>query len=133
MADSLEFCTHNVRYRQKNGSCKICKNLVRKRTPHGKEVERRWNHKNSWKRKGIDIDQEKYDSLNSAQLRLCRICANPNRNGFALAVDHDKDTGRIRGLLCHRCNFYLVGNVERLVKSFGVVRLREAIEYVVQE
>lgn len=36
------------------------------------------------------------------QLGLCAICHKPE--DIKLAVDHCHDTGKIRGLLCKRCN-----------------------------
>lgn len=34
----------------------------------------------------------------------CAVCRRPCATGRRLAVDHDHGTGRIRGLLCFRCN-----------------------------
>lgn len=48
-----------------------------------------------------------YQALYSAQGHSCRICGSPpsgNDRWGLLAVDHDHDTGRVRGLLCFRCN-----------------------------
>jgi hypothetical protein len=45
-----------------------------------------------------------YDKLLSEQGGRCAICgALPA--GKRLAVDHDHNTGQVRGLLCSRCNF----------------------------
>jgi hypothetical protein len=40
----------------------------------------------------------------------CALCKKP-REVFkkSLAIDHNHKTGRIRGLLCYRCNKFLVG------------------------
>jgi hypothetical protein len=34
----------------------------------------------------------------------CLLCGDPPREGSSLHVDHDHETGWIRGLLCFRCN-----------------------------
>ncbi len=56
---------------------------------------------------GITGDQ--YNELLIAQDGLCRICGKQEtkiRHGrtVALAVDHCHATGRVRGLLCNKCN-----------------------------
>ncbi len=48
------------------------------------------------------ITLEEYEALNVAQDGRCAICR--GWEGKRLHVDHDHDTGRIRGLLCPRCN-----------------------------
>lgn len=56
---------------------------------------------------GIGI--EEYDRLLAAQGCVCAICGEPERQTHKgtlkeLTVDHDHETGAVRGLLCHRCN-----------------------------
>lgn len=58
---------------------------------------------------GIGFDE--YSKLLKKQKGLCGICKKPettlhNKTGRikALAVDHDHSGGKIRGLLCGRCN-----------------------------
>lgn len=49
------------------------------------------------------LTPEQYDALGTA----CEICGagrQDSRKGFRLAVDHDHDTGKVRGLLCGNCN-----------------------------
>jgi hypothetical protein len=44
--------------------------------------------------------------LAASQDGKCAICKQPERR-TSLCVDHDHVTGRVRGLLCHRCNIVL--------------------------
>lgn len=46
------------------------------------------------------ITFEQYESLCKAQNSNCKICGKKKK----LVVDHDHKTGKIRGLLCRRCN-----------------------------
>lgn len=47
-----------------------------------------------------------FDRLLVEQEGLCAICKRPPRGGrwVRLYVDHDHQTGNVRGLLCNRCN-----------------------------
>jgi hypothetical protein len=45
-----------------------------------------------------------YEELLRKQHGLCAICARPPRGKRPLDVDHDHESGRVRGLLCGNCN-----------------------------
>lgn len=47
---------------------------------------------------------EQYDEMLSHQDGVCAVCKSQCVVGIRLAVDHDHATGRIRGLLCVKCN-----------------------------
>lgn len=49
------------------------------------------------------ITAAKYDDMLESQNSACAICGKV-KDRVRLAVDHDHDTGRIRGLLCENCN-----------------------------
>jgi Recombination endonuclease VII len=67
---------------------------------------------------------ELYDRLLAEQGGVCAICgATPKTR--RLHIDHDHKTGRVRGLLCHRCN----GNLPTWVTPAW---LREAYMYLNQ-
>lgn len=56
---------------------------------------------------GITIEQ--YNAMEVQQGSACAICKQPEtqeRNGvkYKLAVDHCHKTGKVRGLLCFKCN-----------------------------
>lgn len=50
---------------------------------------------------------EKYEKMLKSQNGVCDICKLPELSGILLCVDHDHKTGRIRGLLCKKCNSVL--------------------------
>ena len=50
------------------------------------------------------ISLEDYDRLLAEQGGGCAICSDPPEPGGNLHVDHDHADGRVRGLLCVRCN-----------------------------
>lgn len=56
-------------------------------------------NKDMWRYKST---AEEYERLYYSQLGVCAICELPDR--FRLSVDHDHNTGKIRGLLCRKCN-----------------------------
>jgi hypothetical protein len=46
------------------------------------------------------LTPETFDALYQTQNGVCKICARQ----VELVVDHDHNTGRVRGLLCRKCN-----------------------------
>jgi hypothetical protein len=81
----------------------------------------RWRHshlKNNYK-----TDDIEFERLKAAQGGKCLICeCVPD---VKLAVDHDHDTGAIRGLLCKQCNFALGQFGDDLTKLRGAVAYME--------
>ena len=64
--------------------------------------KRRSSH-NYHLKKTYGITIEDYDRLLSAQGGKCAICKGGTSKNF-FAVDHNHRNGRVRGLLCARCN-----------------------------
>lgn len=59
----------------------------------------------NWRKSGcVDMTIERYRQMASEQGGRCAICRQTEANGTRLAVDHDHNTGRARGLLCAKCN-----------------------------
>lgn len=56
------------------------------------------------KLRGYGLTLEGYDVMLRDQDGVCWICECPERGDNHLAVDHDHETGEVRGLLCGRCN-----------------------------
>lgn len=84
--------------------CKSCRKTDTARRPREPQRVRA----NSLQRL-YGISPAEYDALFAAQAGLCAICRKPEsmeRLGVlrGLCVDHDHKTGKVRGLLCARCN-----------------------------
>lgn len=77
--------------------CDPCK----KETYRGKyrDAAREWRLKNYY-----GLTTEIYNRLLDLQGGVCAICKIAPKEGEHLPVDHDHDTGAVRGLLCHPCN-----------------------------
>ena len=59
--------------------------------------------RDNYLRRKYNITEAEYDALLAAQGGVCAICGKrPGR--VRLGVDHDHATGKVRGLLCVRCN-----------------------------
>lgn len=62
----------------------------------------------------------------SSPLDECEICATSAKdNGRRLCVDHNHDTGEVRGVLCNRCNRalgLLQDNLDVLVRAVTYLR-----------
>lgn len=66
-------------------------------------------HKDVVLRRNYGISLKDYDSLFSSQGGKCAICkeATAGARGRSLFIDHCHVTGRVRGLLCGKCNTLL--------------------------
>lgn len=88
-----------------------------------------YEHVRILKRRGLTVEQ--YERMVVSQGGVCAICAEkqrPQRTRWAvterLTIDHCHKTGRVRGLLCHRCNMS-IGKF-----NDDSVLLRKAAEYL---
>lgn len=70
------------------------------------------------------ITAEFYEELLAAQENRCAICKLPPGADKRLCVDHDHDTGKVRGLLCDACNH----GIGKFRESATI--LESAIEYL---
>ncbi len=68
-------------------------------TPEGKARQRAGHLKRKY---GITVQQ--YDALLASQGGGCAICGRLPQPDVSLHLDHDHDSGQLRGVLCFRCN-----------------------------
>lgn len=92
--------------------CKLChkikhKEYIAKNKQREKEYNRRQQNKGNisdwnYKRK-YGISEQDYQDMLAAQNGRCKLClCLPGK--IRLDVDHDHETGRVRGIVCRRCN-----------------------------
>ena len=82
-------------------------------------------------KKKYGITPEDYDRMLEAQGGGCAICGRPPRDDIALHVDHDHETGFIRGLLCFPCNNALglmKDDPERLIRAAEYVAIKRRLD-----
>jgi hypothetical protein len=74
----------------------LCSVVCRRRRRRRAELQQKYS-----------VELERYEEMWTAQEGACRICSggllSRSKDSFA-SVDHCHQTGRVRGLLCHRCN-----------------------------
>lgn len=93
---------------------------------------RKWKSKNPDRERVRNLAQfgmtiEDYDAMHKAQGGVCAICNQPetsSRGGkvYRLAVDHDHNTGQVRGLLCFKCNSAMGSFEKRNVPLENVIK-----------
>lgn len=84
-------------------NCIPCENK-RSQQHHASNRTKRSLQNRSWNlKKKFGIDVEEYDKMLLSQNGVCKICKKIDSDR-GLAVDHDHKTGRVRGLLCLKCN-----------------------------
>jgi hypothetical protein len=89
-------------------------NRAKKRRKEHPEIFKKWREehryytKNWHLKKNYGITLVQYNEMLIAQNGTCIICKREEIDkNKSLAVDHDHQTGKVRGLLCRRCNTVL--------------------------
>ena len=88
---------------------------TRTKSPKPSGLRKYWSHLTL---KEAEAERQK---LLDAQNGCCAICLKPESYfKRRLAVDHNHKTGKVRGLLCFRCNKFLVGRhtIESMKKIY---------------
>lgn len=89
----------------------VCRECIAVRAKESWDAQTPEERKRRMLRDKFGITLEEYNAMRDAQGGVCAICHHPEtvvdrRSGKVrdLAVDHNHETGEIRGLLCGRCN-----------------------------
>ena len=86
--------------------CASCWNAYQseyRRRRYAEEPDYREKIKRKARMRRYGVTPEQYDEILERQGNVCAICAT-RPNGKELGVDHNHETGAVRGLLCTNCN-----------------------------
>ena len=92
--------------RNSDGRKGICKECVKQSDWYNPE---RLREKHLARKYGIS--EEVYQHMYDLQGGACKIC---DKKFSQLFVDHCHDSGKVRGLLCHRCNILLGHSLDNI-------------------
>lgn len=125
--DNSEFCKDKSRSDGLNHRCNMCNKIhvqeiaKKQKKQFGKVGYRRMRRKYELAHY-YGITEDEFQIMVDKQNNVCAICKqNPEQY---LAIDHCHDTGKIRGLLCRKCNS-AIG-----LFNEDVDRLTSALEYI---
>lgn len=105
LKDPIARKAYYAAYREKNREKLREQNRVR----HAAMPARR---RENWRKQKYGLTQSQIDAMLITQGGVCAICATTQPGGQGTwHVDHDHSSGKIRGLLCQRCNVGL-GNFQ---------------------
>lgn len=127
-------CANRINRKKWNSKSSVAKQKVMNKIAiwqrKNKNKLKAWNRKGILKRYNLTLDQ--FRAMEVAQNNKCGICGmdpefNPeNGSKINFAVDHNHITGKVRGLLCRKCNHFLgLGKADE-----GDILFRKAIEYL---
>src|SRR3990167_900401 len=72
----------------------------RARDPEYRERQRFWQRAHHRRQQGLVLTVEEEQAIFAMAGGVCGMCKSPER----IVIDHDHQTGRVRGVLCNRCN-----------------------------
>lgn len=113
--------------------CKSCKTALfnEYRKKGGYDKKRYWKDPQGERERHLQrkygITQTDYDDMFASQGGECAICHKTQDTSFN--VDHDHDTGEVRGLLCSNCNRmigYASDNKETLANAIDYLSSRKS-------
>ncbi len=115
--------THGKQYYKKNKKRQLQKQAMFRKNHPAKA--RRINFRANLKRKGYGITFDNYMLMLKKQNGRCAICGRKEKIRHYLSVDHDHQTGKVRGLLCTPCNAgiaFLGDSFDRIESAFNYMK-----------
>lgn len=115
---------------------------LKKNAERHRETQQAWRQRNRDRQRAISrksrlrtkfgVTIEQYDEMLRAQGGRCAICLDLPSSKRRLAIDHNHQTGAVRGLLCGQCNTMLGksrDSIEILLKGVGYLSRETALRF----
>lgn len=133
--DTIEFSKHKSRYDGLSSWCKHCKSIATKNWRINNKKKSQKNKRTYYKKNlskirnntyirlyGITLND--YNKMLKEQKLRCYICNKPQSMlKQRLSIDHNHQTGHIRGLLCGYCNGRLLRHLrDNKVRAKGLIK-----------
>lgn len=121
---------HDQLYYQNNLEKKRMQATEYRKSERGRRVRKEHYQKNKEAKrlycieKTYGLNSEDYTQMLNKQNGQCLICNDSENNGRNLCVDHCHNTGRVRGLLCDKCNLSI-----GLLRD-DAIRVKKLFEYL---
>ena len=109
-------------FHSKSSRCKPCRSKANSKKYYEQD-------RGNYLKRKYGITSEEYDTMYSEQEGCCAICGiHQSELKIRFCVDHDHDTGQVRGLLCNNCNNgigKLKDNYDLLLRAADYLRFAE--------
>lgn len=120
-------CEHSDRWHYAKGKCKLCYDREFRKTVDWPSMMRRYNLNK------YGITEEIYSDMLAAQNHKCKICGcsdMTSNRGNKLHIDHDHSTGKVRGLLCAKCNTGLGAFKDNIAVLYEAISYLQYYSYI---
>lgn len=126
-----EFYKRSDRPRGRQSKCKSCvgNSTMQVREWRTKNPELAAANRQRSRVKIYDMSVEEYDALLDSQGHACAICRKTEPGGKGRwHIDHNHETGRVRGLLCAMCNVGLGNFYDDIALLGGAIKYLEVTD-----
>lgn len=115
LSSTIRKRNNSLRWKQANREHynALCRTQYARNLAHKRAKAKAWRAANKEKThqynslKTYGLSSCEYRKMVARQNDVCAICLRPELRYRHLAIDHNHKTGRVRALLCHKCNTVL--------------------------
>lgn len=114
------YAAYHFAFRERSlgrSNCGPCEACVQAKRDYDNSLKRKRAVKNGQLKRFYGISIEEKQSLFESQGSCCAVCGGSDpQQSLGWCIDHDHETGDVRGVVCPHCN-HLLGNLKKIVGS----------------